>query len=107
VNPLGDLIDTIKKNTNTLIDSSKEDGLEVNAEKTKYRLLPCHQNAGQNHHVNIGNRSLENVAQFKYLGTTVTNQNLMQKELRGDRIRVMLAAIQSRTLCLLVCCLKT
>jgi hypothetical protein len=35
VNLLGDDIDTIKKNTETLIDVSKEVGLEVNAEKTK------------------------------------------------------------------------
>jgi hypothetical protein len=36
VNLLGDDIDTINKNTETLIDASKEDGLEVNAEKTMY-----------------------------------------------------------------------
>jgi hypothetical protein len=39
VNLLGDDIETIKKNTQTLIDASKEVGLEVNAEKTKYMLL--------------------------------------------------------------------
>jgi hypothetical protein len=36
VNLLGDNIYVIKKNNQTLIDASKEDGLEVNAEKTKY-----------------------------------------------------------------------
>jgi hypothetical protein len=46
VNLLGDNIDTIKKNTLTSTDSSEEDGLEVNAEKTKYMLLPQHQNVG-------------------------------------------------------------
>jgi hypothetical protein len=45
---LGDNIDTIKKNTQTLIDTSKEVGLEVNAEKTNYMLPSCYQNAGQN-----------------------------------------------------------
>jgi hypothetical protein len=33
---LGDNIDTITKNTETLIGASKEVGLEVNTEKTKY-----------------------------------------------------------------------
>jgi hypothetical protein len=41
VDLLGDDIDTIKKNTQTLIDASKV-GLEVNAEKTKYMLLSHH-----------------------------------------------------------------
>jgi hypothetical protein len=39
VNLLGDNVDTIKQNTQTLIDVSKEVGLEVNTEKTKYTLL--------------------------------------------------------------------
>jgi hypothetical protein len=36
VNLLGDNIDPIKKNTETLIDASKAVGLEINIEKTKY-----------------------------------------------------------------------
>jgi hypothetical protein len=35
---LGDNLDTIKKNTQTLTDASKEVGLEINVEKTKYML---------------------------------------------------------------------
>jgi hypothetical protein len=60
VNLLGDNIDTIKKNTQTLIDASEEVGPEENAEKTKYMLLSRHQNARQNHDINIANRSFEN-----------------------------------------------
>jgi hypothetical protein len=48
VNPLGDNTDTIQKNTKTLIDVSKEVGLEVNTEKIKYMLLSRHQNEGDN-----------------------------------------------------------
>jgi hypothetical protein len=46
LNPLGDNIDAIKKNTETLIEASKEVGPEINIEKTKYMLLSHHQNVG-------------------------------------------------------------
>jgi hypothetical protein len=82
VNLLGDNIDTKKKNTETLIDASKQVGLEVNIEKTKYILLSCHQNAGQNRDIKEANRCFENVAQFRHLGTTITNQNLIQEEIK-------------------------
>jgi hypothetical protein len=39
-------------------------------------------NADQNRGIKIGNRSFENVSQFKCLGTTVTNQNLFQEEIK-------------------------
>jgi cytochrome oxidase assembly protein ShyY1 len=73
VNLLGDNKDTIKKNTGTLIGTSKVVCLKVNTEKTKYMLWSRHQNAEQNHDIKIANRSSETVAHFKYLGTTVTN----------------------------------
>jgi hypothetical protein len=82
VNLLGDNIDTIKKNTQTLIDSSTEVGLEVNTEKTKYMLLSSHQKAWQKHDIKTINRSFENVAQVKNLETTVTNRNLIHEEIR-------------------------
>jgi hypothetical protein len=81
VNLLGDNIDTIQKNTETLIEASKEVGLEVNVEKTKYMLLSLCQNAGQNHDIKIADSCFENVAQFRYLGTPITNQNLIQEEI--------------------------
>jgi hypothetical protein len=64
VSPLGDNIDTVKKKAETLIDASKEVGLEVNAEKTKYMLLSRHQTTGQNHDIKTANRFFENVAQL-------------------------------------------
>jgi hypothetical protein len=81
-NLLGDNIDTIKKNAESLSDASKEIRLVINVEKTKYMLLSRHQNGGQNPDIKIANISFENVSQFKYLGTTVTNQNLIQGEIK-------------------------
>jgi hypothetical protein len=58
VNLLGDNIDSINKNTETLSHASKEVGLEVNLEKTKYILMSCDQNSDQNRDIKIRNRSL-------------------------------------------------
>jgi hypothetical protein len=85
VNLLRDNIDIkkrYKENMASLIDGSKEIGLEINVEKTKYMLLSHHQNVDQNRDVKIANRSFENVSQFKYLGMTVTNQNLIQEGIK-------------------------
>jgi hypothetical protein len=72
VNLPGDNIDTIKKNVESLIDTSKKIGLEINVEISKYMLLSRRQNVGENRDLRIANRSFEKVSQFKYLGTTVT-----------------------------------
>jgi hypothetical protein len=70
----------MKKNKETLIDASKEVGLEINVKKTKYMLVSYLKNAGQNQEIKIGNRSFENMSQFKYLGMTVRSQNLILEE---------------------------
>jgi hypothetical protein len=91
----------------TLIDASKEVGLEVNIEKTKYMLRSRHQNAGQNHDIKTAYRCFENVAKFRYLGMTITNQNLMQEEIKS-RLNTSNACYHSvQNLCLLVCHIKT
>jgi hypothetical protein len=59
-----------------------ETSLEVNKERIKSMLLSRHQNAGQNHDSELVNKFFENVAQFKYFGTTVTNLNLIQEEIK-------------------------
>jgi hypothetical protein len=42
-----------------------------------------YQSARQNHSIKIANRCFENVAQFRYLGTIVTNQNLIHEEMKS------------------------
>jgi hypothetical protein len=80
---LGDNIDTIKKNTETLIHASNEIGVEINVEKTKYTLLSRQRNISQNWLIRIANRSFENVSQLKYLETTVRNQNSIKRRLNS------------------------
>ena len=41
------------------------------------------QNAGQSHNMRNDNRSFERVEEFKYLGTTLTNQNSLQEEIKS------------------------
>jgi hypothetical protein len=78
---INDLSGGINTNTETLVDASKEVGREIRVEKIKYMLLHFLQNAGHNWDIKITNRSFENVSQFKYLGTSVTNQNVIQEEI--------------------------
>jgi hypothetical protein len=75
-------IDTIQKNIKVLLNASKEVGNGMNSEKTKYMLTSRCQKAGQRQSINIANRSFKHVAKFKYLGTTLTDQNCTQEEIK-------------------------
>jgi hypothetical protein len=95
---LDDSINTIKESTETLLEASRDTGLEINAEKTKY--MSCHTNSGRSQNIRIANELFENVATFKYLGTTLTNQKDIHDEIKSRLTYGMLAIIQFRIFCL-------
>ena len=79
---MGGSIHTINKNTEAVIAATKETGLEVNADKTKYMVMPRDQNEGRSHDIKIDNSFFERVEEIRYLGTTLTNQNSIQEEIK-------------------------
>ena len=82
VNILGESVRTIKENREALVVASKENGLQVNADKTKYMVMSREQNVRRSHNIKIDNSSFERVEEFKYLGTTL-NQNSIQEEIKS------------------------
>jgi hypothetical protein len=82
VNIVVDNTDTIKQNTGTLLDASIEVGLDENPQKTRNMLTSRYQKAGQNHSIKIAKRSFEDVAKYKYLVTTLPDQNFIKKVIK-------------------------
>ena len=72
----------MKENAEALLVATTEIGLEVNADKTKYMVMSRDRNAGWGHSVKTDNSSIERVEEFKYLGTTLTDQNFIQEEIK-------------------------
>jgi len=80
INTFAGSVHTIKRNIEVLVVAGKEVVWEVNADETKYLFVSGYQNAGQNHSMTIS--SFERVEQFRYLVTTIMNQNSIQEEIK-------------------------
>jgi len=61
VNILGGSLHILKENARTLVAATREIGLEVNCEKTKYMVMSRDQNAGRIHSVTIDNSTFDRV----------------------------------------------
>ena len=73
----------LKENAEALVAATRGIGLEVSSDKTKYMVMFRDQNAGLIQSVRIDNSTFERVEVFKYLGTTLTNQNSIVEEIKS------------------------
>jgi sorting nexin-29 len=55
VNLLGISVNTVKENSETLLEASKDIDLEINADNTKYMIMSCYPNSEQNQNIGIAN----------------------------------------------------
>ena len=83
VHILGGSVRTVKENADNLVFVTKETGLKVNTDKTKYMIMSREQNAGRSHSMKTDNISIERVEEFKYWRTTLINQNSIQGEIKS------------------------
>ena len=74
---------SLKENAEALVVATRETGLEVSADKTKYMVMSRDQNAGRIQSVRTDNSTFERVEEFKYLGTTLRSQNSTVEEIKS------------------------
>jgi hypothetical protein len=61
---MGGSLHTVKENAKTFLVATKEIGLEINADKTKYTAMFRDWNAGRDDSVKIDNSSIERAEEF-------------------------------------------
>ena len=83
VNILAGSIHTLRENEETLAAATREIGLEISADKTKYLVMSRDQNVGRNKGVRNNYITFERMEEFKYLGTTLIHQNSILEEIKS------------------------
>jgi hypothetical protein len=68
INLLSNSINTVKQNTETLLEATRDVGPKINADKTKYMIISYHPNSEQNQNIRIANESSKNVAKSNTWG---------------------------------------
>jgi hypothetical protein len=101
-NILGGSVHALKENAEALVIATKEIGLEVNTDKTKYMVMSRNRNAGRGHSVKIDNSSIESVEEFRYLGAMLTDQNSIQEEIKS-RLNLLSSRLLSKNLKIKIC----
>ena len=74
---LGGSVHTIKKYAKAFVVACKDNGLELNADKTKYMVMSRDEGAGRSNSLKLDNRSFEMVNQFKYKGNSLNDRNFI------------------------------
>jgi hypothetical protein len=57
-------------------------GLEINSEKSNYMIMSRHPNSRQNQNIRVANELFENVATFKYFGTSLITENVIPDKIK-------------------------
>ncbi|PSN30365.1 hypothetical protein C0J52_25956 [Blattella germanica] len=79
---LGDSEEILKDNMHILRSNTRELGLEVNVNKTKYMVTRRNASCNANGQLMTNEGNFEEVAEFKYLGALITNSNEIQKQIK-------------------------
>jgi len=74
---------TLKENAETLVAATREIGLEISADITKYMVIYRDQSVGRIHSVTTDNCNFQRVEVFKRLGITLTNKNSIAEEIES------------------------
>ena len=64
VNILGGSIHTLKEDAEALVAATREIGLEISADETKYMIMSRDQKAGRNHSLGNNDSAFERVEDF-------------------------------------------